>query len=161
MTYKLGTKSLKNLEGVHPDLVLVIKRAIELTKQDFTVHEGLRSKERQKRLVSSGASKTMNSKHLPQMDGYGHAVDLLPYADFDGNGTYEISWHWQHFYPIADAVRQAATELNVPIRWGGCWSVLNGTTKETEKLVADYVASRRAMHKSAFIDGPHFELAGA
>ena len=47
MGYKLSTKSLSNLKGVHPDLVKVVKRAIELTECDFTVTEGLRIKQRQ------------------------------------------------------------------------------------------------------------------
>jgi peptidoglycan L-alanyl-D-glutamate endopeptidase CwlK len=44
MTYKLGARSIANLRGVHPDLVAVVKRAIELTPIDFTVTEGLRTK---------------------------------------------------------------------------------------------------------------------
>ena len=93
-TYTLGKTSLSKLNGVHPDLVKVIKRAIELTSQDFSVNEGLRTLERQKRLVAAGASRTLNSKHLKQSDGYGHASDLIPWGDFDGNGTKEISWAW-------------------------------------------------------------------
>jgi hypothetical protein len=158
-TYTLGKTSLSKLNGVHPNLVKVIKRAIELTSQDFSVNEGLRTLERQKRLVAAGASRTLNSKHLKQADGYGHASDLIPWGDFDGNGTKEISWAWENFYPIAEAMRAAAKELNIRVRWGGCWETLNDTTKPTTQLVADYVAERRAAGKRAFIDGPHFELA--
>ena len=104
-TFVLGTRSLERLQGVHPQLVAVVKRAIELSSQDFAVNEGLRTAARQKQLVATGASQTMNSKHLKQADGYGHAVDLVPWGDFDGNGTSEMSWHWGHFYPIADAMR--------------------------------------------------------
>ena len=157
--YVLGNASKAKLVGVHPKLAQVVERAIELTQQDFSVHEGLRTADRQRRLVAAGASRTMNSKHIKQADGYGHAVDLLPWGDFDGNGTKEISWSWEHFYPIADAMRQAATELGINVRWGGCWETLNGTTKPTRDLVSDYVAARKAAGKSAFIDGPHFELA--
>ena len=39
MSFKLGKRSLSNLKGVHPDLVKVVKRAIELTEVDFTVIE--------------------------------------------------------------------------------------------------------------------------
>ena len=158
MTYILSKESLEKLQGVHPDLVRVVKRAIEITKQDFSVHEGLRTLERQKRLVANGASRTLNSKHIKQLDGYGHAVDLLPWSDFDGNGKSEISWHWEHFYPIADAMRQAAKELGIKVRWGGNWSELNVYDKSTKQLVADYVAGRRRLGRQAFIDGPHFEL---
>ena len=151
-TYTLGKTSLSKLNGVHPNLVKVIKRAIEKTIQDFSVNEGLRTLERQKRLVAAGASRTLNSQHLKQ-------ADLIPWGDFDGNGTKEISWAWENFYPIAEAMRAAAKELNIRVRWGGCWAILNDTTKPTTELVADYVAERRAAGKRAFIDGPHFELA--
>ncbi|MFL1917012.1 M15 family peptidase, partial [Plesiomonas shigelloides] len=43
MSFYLGKHSLENLRGVHPDLVKVVKRAIELTKVDFKVIEGKRT----------------------------------------------------------------------------------------------------------------------
>lgn len=110
MTYQLGKRSLDRLQGVHPDLVKVVKRAIEITEIDFTVLEGLRTKERQRQLVNSGASLTMRSRHIT-----GHAVDLAPLD----NG--EVSWHWPHYHILAPAVKQAAEELGVPIEWGGSW----------------------------------------
>lgn len=157
--YTLGKTSRARLQGVHPKLVKVIERAIEITQIDFAVHEGLRTPDRQRRLVASGASQTLNSKHLKQADGYGHAVDLLPYLDTDGNGTPEISWHWAHYYPLAEAVRQAAKELGVRVRWGGCWACLNDTSIPAQDLVAAYTTARRRAGKKAFTDGPHFELA--
>jgi peptidoglycan LD-endopeptidase CwlK len=105
--YKLGQRSKENLQGVHPDLIKVVERAIQITEQDFTVIEGLRSVERQRSLVASGASETMNSRHLT-----GHAVDIAPWP---------ISWDWPKFFVIEKAVKQAAKELNIPIEWGGDW----------------------------------------
>lgn len=154
MSFVLSQRSLSRLDGVHPDLVRVVKRALALSKQDFAVFEGLRTAERQAQLVKQGLSQTTNSKHLKQADGFGHAVDLIPWV----NGA--VCWDWAYFYPIAEAVRAAAKELNVKIRWGGAWCVLNETTKETQALVADYVAERRKQGKKAFNDGPHFELYG-
>lgn len=113
----LGKKSLDTLQGVHPDLVAVVKRAIELTEVDFTVLEGLRSHERQVKLVASGASKTLNSRHLT-----GHAVDLGAIIDFDGDGKTELRWDWPLYHKIAAAVKQAAKELGIPIEWGGDWT---------------------------------------
>ena len=75
MTYKLGKRSLSRLEGVNNGLVSVVKEAISVTQQDFSVIEGLRSIERQRDLVQRGASQTMKSKHLT-----GHAVDLAAYV---------------------------------------------------------------------------------
>jgi len=108
--YALGTKSLQKLTGVHPDLVKVIKRAIQITPVDFAVIEGVRTVERQKQLLAAGASKTMQSRHIT-----GHAVDIAPYVDGD------IRWDWPLYRKIAPAIKQAAKEVGVPIEWGGDW----------------------------------------
>lgn len=110
MAYSLGARSLKRLEGVHPDLVRVVKRAITLTPIDFTVLEGRRTLARQKQLVASGASKTMNSRHLT-----GHAVDLGAYV------AGSVRWDWPLYYKLAEAVKEAAKLEGVPIEWGGDW----------------------------------------
>ena len=110
MSYKLGKRSLSNLEGVHPDLVKVVKRAIELTQVDFTVIEGLRTKERQAQLLKEKKTTTLNSRHLT-----GHAVDIAPWID----GT--VSWDWKHYNIIEQAMKQAALELKISIEWGGDW----------------------------------------
>jgi len=108
MTYKLGTRSLQNLSGVHPDLVAVVKRAIQITEQDFTVIEGVRNIERQKELYRKGASKTLNSRHLT-----GHAVDMVPWP---------VDWNdLDRFEVVSEAMKAAAEELNIPIVWGGDW----------------------------------------
>lgn len=148
MDYRLGEKSLSELKGVHPDLVSVVKRAIELTVQDFSVHDGIRTLDEQKKLVASGASQTLDSRHIT-----GHAVDFVPYV----NG--KLRWEWGPIYKIADAVRTAAKELDIPIRWGGAWDVeFTATFDLPEDLVADYSAKRKKAGKKAFLDGPHFEL---
>jgi len=110
MMYVLSKKSLDRLTGVHPDLVRVVKRALEITTVDFAVLEGVRSKARQEQLVKAGASQTLNSRHLT-----GHAVDLGAYV----SGS--VRWDWPLYYKIADAVKQASAELGVPIEWGGDW----------------------------------------
>lgn len=121
MTFKLSQKSLSKLEGVDPRLVKVIKRAIEVTEVDFTITEGLRTKERQAQLLKEKKTTTSNSRHLT-----GHAVDLAAWV----NNT--VSWEWKYYYQIADAMKKAASELNISIDWGGDWK--------------------------KFKDGPHFEL---
>ena len=152
MVYVLGRRSRAELEGVHPDLVRVVERAIQVTSQDFSVHDGLRTLDEQRKLFRRRASRTMNSKHLPQEDGYGHAVDLVPYI----NGR--LRWEWPLIYPIAKAMRAAAEEQSVRLRWGGHWGELTGMDDEPEALVRAYVDARRSAGKSAFIDGPHYEL---
>lgn len=108
--FKLGKRSIERLQGVHPDLVRVVERAIDLTPVDFTVLEGLRSPERQQTLVASGASQTLNSRHIT-----GHAVDLGAWVDN------QVDWSWPLYTKIANAMKAAANELGVAIVWGGDW----------------------------------------
>lgn len=146
MTYHLSTRSKQRLLGVDSDLCVVVKRAIQITPIDFGVLEGVRSKARQRELVDSGASRTMNSRHIT-----GHAVDLLAYVGG------ELSWHFPHYIKIAAAMRDAANELNVPIRWGGCWKIINDED-DLESAVEEYKARKAAQRRKPFLDGPHFEL---
>ena len=110
MGFTFSQRSLNNLSGVHPDLVKVVRRALEITDTDFAVIEGLRSKERQAELVKAGASQTMNSRHIT-----GHAVDLAAVV----GGA--IRWDWPLYERIAKAVKTASAELKVAIVWGGSW----------------------------------------
>ncbi|WP_298700962.1 M15 family metallopeptidase [uncultured Brevundimonas sp.] len=113
MAFRLSSRSLARLDGVHPDLIRVVKRAIQITPVDFGITEGLRTKERQKELVAKGASRTLNSRHLT-----GHAVDVVAYIGA------EVRWDWPLYPKIAAAFRQAAKEEGVPITWGGDWPKL-------------------------------------
>ena len=140
--FVLGERSLKNLWGVHPDLVAVVKRAIQITRTDFTVIEGVRTKERQAELVRKGASKTMNSRHIT-----GHAVDIVPVK----GGV--ISWRIDDYYPLAEAMATAADELGVRVRWGGAWCIINNRKDHPSEWIKTYRAGG-----GKFIDGPHFEL---
>ena len=121
MTFTLSTRSRAKLFGVHPDLVAVVERGITYSPFEFMVLEGLRTKERQAELVRIGASRTLNSRHLS-----GHAVDIAPVIDG------KVSWAWPLYWKLNDAMQRAATELNIPITWGGRWQT--------------------------FPDGAHFEL---
>lgn len=110
MSIILGTRSLSRLEGVHPDLVRVVKKAASMSDLDFTVLEGLRTVARQKQLFAQKATKTMNSRHIT-----GHAVDLAPMLGG------KVSWDWPLYDRLADIVKAAAVAENVPITWGGDW----------------------------------------
>ena len=154
--FVLSTVSRSNLKGVHPDLVKIVELAILKTGVDFKVTEGLRSRQRQTELVKAGASQTMNSRHLT-----GHAVDLAAWV----GGT--VRWDWPLYYKIAEAMRDASIELNIPLEWGGCWSkpmnayaapLSHSKLSITEKASQDYIAERQQTGRSAFIDGPHFQL---
>lgn len=106
----LNARSLKSLEGVHPDLVKVVKRAAIITELDFIVTEGIRTLMRQSELVKAGAAKTMDSRHLN-----GHAIDLA--AVIGG----EVRWDWPLYPKLANVMKQAAKDVGVPIEWGGDW----------------------------------------
>lgn len=159
MTFVLGTTSRVRLAGVHPRLVAVVERAIQISPVDFKVVEGVRSDEQA--YVNFGKGRTaaelaaagvpssgkyaapalakvtwlknpLNTKHRKQADGFGHAVDLLP-APYDWKAT-------GPFDAVAKAMMQAAKELGVSIRWGADWDA-DGKPREKGES-----------------DSPHFEL---
>ena len=132
--YKLSERSLKSLEGVDPNLVKVVERAIELTEQDFLVLEGVRSKEQcyinygKGRTVAQCSAKGVPTKYaqpslskvtwlnnpLASKHVSGNAVDLVPYP---------INWNTiSKFTTISKAMKQAAKELGVDLEWGGDWT---------------------------------------
>ena len=126
---ELTVTSKKRLEGVHPDLVRVVKRAARDWKDEeftFIVTCGVRTLAEQKLLKAKGFSKTLRSRHIPAANGYSHAVDLA--AMLKG----KVSWDWPPYDKIAKAVKAAAKAEGVPIEWGGDWK--------------------------SFKDGPHFQL---
>ncbi len=150
MAYVLGANSRAKLEGVHPDLIRVVERAIALSRVDFRVIEGVRTPERQRKLYAQGRTApgpkvtwTLNSNHFVKpATGFGHAVDLLP-APYDWKledpkSTPAVD---DSFALVAAAMYQAAAELGVRIRWGANW---DGDGQWREK---------------GETDNPHFELA--
>lgn len=115
MTAMLDDRSMHRLRGVHDDLARVVIRASEITPLPFIVTEGLRTPDRQAKLVAAGASQTMKSRHLT-----GHAVDVA--AVVDG----EVRWDWPLYDQLADAFKEAAYIENVVIEWGGDWKMRDG-----------------------------------
>jgi len=149
VTYVLGKQSLKRLEGVHPDMVAVVKKAMEVMNEwddegivstDFMVLEGVRTPARQKELYAQGRTKpgnkvtwTLNSNHfVNKTTGFGHAVDLVPYP---------VDWNdLKKFDRLARAMFTAAEALGIEIRWGADWD-RDGKPRERGES-----------------DSPHFEL---
>ena len=154
MAFKLSNRSLGKLEGVHPDMVETVKKAIEVTKVDFGVTYGVRDLAEQERLFKSGRSQTMKSKHLIQDTGYSHAVDLVAY---DGS---DVVWEINVYDDIADAMKAAAKETGAKIRWGAAWNIDNIVDWERpmQDAMNNYIDVRRNQGRRPFIDGPHFEL---
>jgi peptidoglycan L-alanyl-D-glutamate endopeptidase CwlK len=108
--FRLSERSRRNLAGVAPALVAVVKRALEISEVDFVVTEGRRSPERQRELFKAGATRTLNSRHLT-----GHAIDL---AALVGG---QVRWDWPLYAKIADAMKRAGREQGTKIVWGGNW----------------------------------------
>ena len=106
---RFGKRSMRNLEGVHP---LLVDWALELvTIMDCSVVSGVRDMTTQRQYVSLGVSKTMNSMHLIQPDGYGHAVDLAPYP---------IKWERTRSFDLLAGIGLGlAFKMGIKIRWGG------------------------------------------
>jgi len=148
MGYKLGKGSLSKLQGIDDRLVTVVKYAIGVTKQDFSVICGLRTIEEQRALVAKGASQTMKSKHID-----GNAVDLMAYCN---GGRWELNLYDE----IADAMKEGAKAADVKLRWGAAWTIdnLGDYSGTAEHAMMSYVDTRRSQSRRPFIDAPHFEL---
>lgn len=138
--YVLGKASTANLVGVHPELVAIVKRALELSTVDFKVDCGVRTPERQAELYAQGRTKpgqivtwTLTSKHfINKSTRYGHAVDLVPLP---------VDWtNLPAFDAVAKAMFQAAKERNIELRWGADWDQ-DGNPRERGET-----------------DSPHFEI---
>lgn len=111
--YNFSERSIKNLKGVHPKLVALMKEAIKDSPYDFIITEGLRTVERQREMVRTGKSQTMNSYHLR-----GHAVDIALIV----NGT--VNWEFALYRQVANHIKDKAKELGIKITWGGDWKKL-------------------------------------
>lgn len=110
MTFSFGNRSKERLNGVHPDMVKVMEEAIKESPLDFSITEGLRTKERQQELFSAGKSQTMNSRHLT-----GKAVDIAVLVDG------KVTWDFPKYQIVADHIKKVAKELEIDIVWGGDW----------------------------------------
>lgn len=156
--FTFSAKSIAQLSKVHPRMVAVVKLALDKTTQDFVVHDGARTAEEQNALFKSGASQKdgykNKSNHQVTSDGFGHAVDLVPFIP--GKGPV---WDWDLIYPVAVAMSLAAKELGVRIRWGGNWFSAMNDYGSTIADIKEAVERYKSEHPGPdFIDGPHFEL---
>lgn len=118
--FNFSTRSMRNMDGVHPMLVDVLHTALDFGVIDFVVIEGVRTKEEQEDLYAQGRTKpgkkvtwTLNSKHLVQDTGFGHAVDIVPYPTY-----FEDT---EAFYKLAGVIESAASLDGVDLKWGGAW----------------------------------------
>ena len=153
MTFKLSTNSLSKMTGIKDELHTIVCEAIRHSKVDFGVICGRRSEAEQQELVAKGASQTMKSKHLT-----GDAVDLMAYVQVDGKSR--ASWELNLYDDIADAMKQAAKNKGVKIRWGAAWHIDDITEWDgsMEDAMNAYIDLRRSQNRRPFLDAVHFEL---
>jgi len=110
-----GETSRHRLVGVHPSLTKILFEVVQMYDISIPPSGGLRTEAQQAELFASGKSKTINSKHLIQSDGYGHAVDVVPYpVDWDDS---------KRFFFMAGAIMMSAKRNNIKIRWGHDWDM--------------------------------------
>lgn len=147
--YSFGTRSKESLQGIAPDLVRVMEAAIVDSPIDFTITDGVRTTAQQQVLYQKGRDAsghiinradvvTMDdgvhrrSNHQVHADGFGHAVDLYPYV----NDAVDYNDNANRLKTISDHIKAVATGLEIPITWGGDWT----------------------LEKDGIVDRPHFQL---
>lgn len=134
--FKFGNSSEKSMIGVHSDLVIVARRALELSQYDFGIgNTSVRTSEEQSSFVARGLSKTMNSRHVPENNECRKscAIDIFIYDSF-GQSVFNLSRKEQHGYfrKVGQAFVTAAIEEGIQIELGMLWQ--------------------------SFVDGPHIQL---
>jgi len=147
MTTTLTERDLARLKGVHPKLVEIIHAAAkDPSCPPFQVIEGVRTLDRQKELVAKGASRTLNSMHIPKSDGFGRAVDLVPLP---------VNWNdIPSFKKLKASILAAAKQRKLRVRSGADWDE-NGVV-DAEELAA-YI---KKFGRRPLVDWPHFEIHG-
>jgi peptidoglycan L-alanyl-D-glutamate endopeptidase CwlK len=108
-------RSEKNLIGVHADLVKIVRNAVALSDLDPIITCGVRTVAEQRMLVAKGASRTMNSRHIPGKDGTSKAIDVAFIVDG------KLRWDWPLYKKFADTMKEAARRLGLVVEWGGDW----------------------------------------
>jgi peptidoglycan L-alanyl-D-glutamate endopeptidase CwlK len=147
--FRFSTRSKAILSNVHQELVIVMTTALALSPVDFVVIEGVRTPERQRKLVETGASWTMDSRHIPlahtrtekrgasastHWEWLSRAVDVAALVDVSP-GRKAITWDWRYYQQIAGAVKTASVLHGIPIVWGGDWEYRDGPHFELNRQV--------------------------
>lgn len=119
MSFRLGTRSKAQLVGVHPDIVRLAERTIEISPVDFCIIPGggLRTEAQAAENVIRKTGKLL-SLHREQSDGFGHAVDMVLYIN--GRATWDAKYLPQYRI-LADYTERAGAELMIPFRGGYDW----------------------------------------
>tara|TARA_S200000501_G_scaffold199528_1_gene187775 strand:+ start:4385 stop:4879 length:495 start_codon:yes stop_codon:yes gene_type:complete len=147
--YFLTEESVDILEGVHPALIEVVKRALAISDIEFQVFHGKRTLSQQDEFFRKGATQGHQSPHM-----YGSAVDLMPIVEGRMCPETEV------FDEVATSMKYAAADLNTPIRWGGAWHCVNIAKYEgmLDDLQNWYLENCLENNVRPQLDPHHFEL---
>lgn len=134
--HKFGSASQAKLETCHPEIQLVMHRAIKVCPFDITIVWGWRGEEAQTTAFRLGNSKTPwpESKHNNLLEGqpYSLAIDAAPWIDG------RIPWDDQRaFSVLAGVILSTNLDMNrqrphdIEMRWGGDWDRDGNTLDQT------------------------------
>ena len=130
---KFSARSLEALASCDPRLIQLFQRVVE--RWDCVVLEGHRGEAAQNEAFEKGTSKLRwpdgNHNHLPSL-----AADVAPYPVQWGNR--------ERFILFAGFVLGVASQLGIPLRWGGDWDSDGDTRDECfSDLVHFEIAEKR------------------
>lgn len=148
--FKFSQRSVKKLKSVNKYLKGIMYDLLSHSPHDFAITEGLRTLEKQKKLLSENKTKTLQSKHLD-----GLAVDIVALP----NG--KVSWEPQHYVEIANAlndVLRLSNNQKYLVRWGGAWNCYMPCPMCAEEMVQSYKKFCADTNKKPFHDYVHIEL---
>ena len=126
---KFGSSSRKQLSTCHEDLQALFEEVVKYF--DCSVLEGHRGEEKQNEAFRKGNSKLQFPKGRHNASP-SYAVDVVPYP-IDWDDRERMSY-------FAGFVKGIASQMGIPIRWGGDWNSDNN------------------LKDNKFDDLPHFEL---
>lgn len=142
----LGASSEEHLKGAHPYLQRLYRFVGKFW--DYAIVDVVRTLAEQRKNVERGVSQTMESKHLPQEDGYSWAVDAVPYPikwneiqrGFDAVKRVDPNLEVLRAYHLAGFINGAGAAMGLDLRQGIDWD------------------SDENFREHSFLDVPHTEL---
>ena len=122
--FKFSKKSLKKLEGLHPNLQNFFKELIKISPYDFSITQGVRTAEEQNKLYQQGRTipgkivtncdgYKIKSNHQTKDDGLGYAGDIAVLI------KNRVTWNENYYCEVANSARFLMQKYNV--EWGGDW----------------------------------------
>lgn len=165
--FSFGKTSTAQIENLHPALKAVITEALAISPVDYGVLKlgGARTAEEQRdlwlqgrfghpgKIVTQLDGYDKPSNHQIKPDGFGHAVDIVPFVGG------KFTWNWELIFPMIAAVAGVAKAKGISLRWGGVWD-RKLEELDPEALEAEVAAYCTRHPGPDHIDGPHLEYLG-